>query len=105
MLIDFKDEEFETKIRDGDVSVVLFSAEWCAMCRFLRPIMEGFSDSHKDRASFHHADIEAAGIGTGSDSVLVGVPTVIIYKKGHEVDRKVGGVAEGEMRQFLDRNI
>ena len=105
MLIDFKDEEFETKIRDGDVSVVLFSTEWCAICRFLRPIMEGFSDSHKDRASFYYADIEAAGIGTGSDSVLVGVPTVIIYKKGHEVDRKVGGVAEGEMRQFLDRNI
>ena len=30
MLIDFKDEEFETKIKNEDISVVQFSAEWCA---------------------------------------------------------------------------
>ena len=33
------------------------------------------------------------------------VPTVIIYKKGVEVDRKVGGVPEGAMKEFLDKNI
>ena len=32
MLIDFKDEEFETKIKNEDVSIIQFSAEWCA-CR------------------------------------------------------------------------
>jgi thioredoxin 1 len=34
-----------------------------------------------------------------------GVPTVIIYKKGVEVDRKVGGVPESHMKEFLDKNI
>ena len=34
-----------------------------------------------------------------------GVPTVIVYKKGVEVDRKVGGVPESHMKEFLDKNI
>jgi len=29
MLIDFQDEQFETKIKNEDVSIVQFSAEWC----------------------------------------------------------------------------
>ena len=37
MLIDFKDEEFETKIKNEDISVVQFSAEWCAPCQSLKP--------------------------------------------------------------------
>ena len=40
MLIDFKDEEFETKIKNEDISVVQFSAEWCAPCKSLKPIMD-----------------------------------------------------------------
>ena len=48
---------------------------------------------------------EDAGINTGSTAGIRGVPTVIIYKKGHEVSRKVGGVPEGHMREFLDENI
>ena len=31
--------------------------------------------------------------------------TGIIYKKGIEVDRKVGGVPESNMKEFLEKNI
>ena len=40
MLIDFKDEQFETKIKNEEVSIVQFSAEWCAPCKALIPVME-----------------------------------------------------------------
>ena len=42
---------------------------------------------------------------TGSSAGIRGVPTVIVYKKGVEVSRKVGGVPESHMKQFLDENI
>ena len=54
---------------------------------------------------FDMQDIEDGGINTGSAAGIRGVPTVIIYKKGVEVDRKVGGVPEGNMKEFLDKNI
>ena len=45
------------------------------------------------------------GINTGSAAGIRGVPTVIIYKKGVEIDRKVGGVPESHMKEFLEKNI
>ena len=52
MLIDFKDEDFESKIKNEDVSVIQFSASWCGPCKALKPVMDKFSDYYKDKANF-----------------------------------------------------
>ena len=62
MLIDFQDKQFETKIKNEDVSIVQFSAEWCQPCKALKPVMEKLSENYKDKASFYYADIENGGI-------------------------------------------
>ena len=105
MIIDFKDEDFENKVKSEDVSVIQFSATWCGPCKALKPVMDKLSDEYKDRANFYITDIEDSGINTGSAAGIRGVPTVIIYKKGVEVDRKVGGVPESQMKEFLEKNI
>ena len=105
MLIEFKDEDFENKIKNEDISVIQFSASWCAPCKALKPVMDKLSEEYKERGNFYITDIEDSGINTGSSAGIRGVPTVIIYKKGVEVDRKVGGVPESNMKEFLDKNI
>ena len=105
MLIDFKDEDFDSKIKNEDVSVIQFSASWCGPCKALKPVMDKLSDEYKEKANFYITDNEDAGINTGSAAGIRGVPTVIIYKKGQEVSRKVGGVPESHMKEFLDENI
>ena len=105
MLIEFKDVDFENKIKNEDISVIQFSAEWCGPCKALKPVMDKLSDEYKEKCSMYYADIENEGINTGSAAGIRGVPTVIIYKKGIEVDRKVGGVPESHMKEFLEKNI
>tara|TARA_B100000579_G_C22289667_1_gene602093 strand:- start:21 stop:341 length:321 start_codon:yes stop_codon:yes gene_type:complete len=106
MLKEFKDEMFETDIKNEDVSIVQFSASWCSPCKQLKPIMEKFSESEQYKnKNFYIADIETDGINTASAAGIRGVPTVIIYKKGTETNRIVGGVPEGKMQEFLDENI
>ena len=105
MLINFKDEEFDAKIKNEDISVIQFSAAWCQPCKVLKPVMDKLSENYKDKANFYYADIEEGGINTGSAAGIRGVPTVIIYKKGIEVYRKVGGISEGDMKDFLNKSI
>ena len=101
MLVDFKDEDFDNKVKNEDVSVIQFSAAWCGPCKALKPVMDKLAEEYKDKAGFYYADIEDGGINTGSAAGIRGVPTVIIYKKGVEVDRKVGGVPESHMKEHL----
>ena len=105
MLVDFKDEDFESKLKQEEVSVIQFSAAWCGPCKALKPVMDKISDEYKDKANFYYGDIEDGAINTASAAGVRGVPTVIIYKKGVEVSRKVGGVPESHKKQFLDENI
>ena len=105
MLIDFKDDDFETKIKEEPVSVIQFSAAWCGPCKALVPVMNKLSEEYKDKANFYYADIEDGGINTGSAAGIRGVPTVIIYRKGQEISRKVGGIPESAMKAFLDESI
>ena len=106
MLIDFKDEDFDSKIKNEDVSVIQFSASFCGPCKTLKPVMDKLSDNEfKGKANFYYADVENDGINLGSAMGIRGVSTVIIYKKGVEVDRKVGGVPESHMKEYLEKNI
>ena len=74
MLTNFKDEDFDTKIKNEDVSVIQFSAEWCGPCKALKPVMDKLSDEYKDKAGFYYADVEDGGINTGSAAGIRGVP-------------------------------
>ena len=51
MLIDFIDSDFESKVKNEEVSILQFSAAWCGPCKVLKPIMEKLSDEFKDKAS------------------------------------------------------
>ena len=104
MLKEFNDSMFED-FKNESVSVVQYSAAWCRPCKTLKPIMDRLALEYKDRANFFYGDIENDAINTASAAGIRGVPTVIIYKGKTEVDRKVGGVSEAVMKEFLDNSI
>ena len=106
MLIDFFDNDFD-KVKKEDTAILYFSATWCAPCQVQKPIMQKLSESEefKDKANFYYADIDEKAINSASAAAVRGVPTVVVYKKGLEVARKVGGLPEQQMRDFLKENL
>ena len=101
----FKDEDFDLKIKNEPVVCIQFSASWCAPCRTLRPIMEKLSTEYKDKMKTFYADIETDSINLGSQMGIRGVPTTIRYKKKIECDRLVGNPGEARVREFINKNL
>ena len=67
MLINFKDEDFEKKIKSEEISICQFSASWCNPCKSLKPILDKLSDTYKDKAqNWFYCDVEDGAINTGS---------------------------------------
>ena len=106
MLENFSDEQFESKVRQEEVSIIQFSASWCGPCKSLRPIIEKLSEEYSDKKYFWaYADIEDSGINTGSAMGIRGVPSTIIFRRGVEVDRLVGNPGEVKVREWISSNI
>lgn len=106
MLENFSDEQFESKVKKEEVSIIQFSASWCGPCKTLKPIMDKLSEEYSDKNFFMaYADIEDGGINTGSAMGIRGVPTTIIFKWGVEVDRLVGNPGEKTVREFVSKNV
>ena len=49
MLENFSDEQFESKVKKEEVSIIQFSASWCGPCKSLKPIMDKLSEEYSDK--------------------------------------------------------
>jgi len=106
MLINFKDENWEDKIKNEDKCVIQFSSSWCQPCQNLKPVMSTLSDSdkYKDK-NFYYADIEEGGINLGSAMGIRSIPCTIVFSKGKEVERLLGFPGAAKVKEFLDKSL
>jgi thioredoxin 1 len=105
MALEITDENFEETVLKTDKPVLVdFWAAWCGPCRMVGPIIDELSDEYKDKAVVGKVDIDsnqqyAAKFGVRN------IPTVLIFKNGELVDRKVGVSTKSDYSNILDSLI
>jgi thioredoxin 1 len=84
------DAEFEQTVLKSDEPVLVdFWAEWCSPCRMIAPIVEDIAGEFGARAKVLKMDIDA-NPQTPMSLGIMSIPTVILFKGGHAVERQVG---------------
>lgn len=78
--------EFQEQL-DESLTMVDVWAPWCGPCRTLTPIIEKVSEEKNVKLLKVNAD-ESGDLATSFG--VRGIPTVIFFKGGQEVDRVVG---------------
>ena len=81
--------------------LVDISAEWCAPCRVLGPLLHKLADAYKGTFLLALVDADENMKIAGRHKVR-GFPTVIAYSYGVEIDRFHSAQTEGYLRNFLD---
>lgn len=76
------------------LALVDFSATWCGPCKMLDPVLKKVSDDLEDKVDFYHIDVDESPEASSRFGIR-GVPTMIVFHEGQEIDRMVG---------FRDRN-
>ena len=84
--------------------MVDFWAAWCGPCRMVGPIIDEISEEYEGKAVVGKVDIDsnqqyAAQFGVRN------IPTVLVFKNGELVDRKVGVSSKNDYAQALDSLI
>ncbi len=95
------EQEFQAALAGTQPAVIDFFATWCGPCKALGPTMETLAERYADRALVAKVDVDqqrALAMRYG----VMSVPTVVFFKNGSEVGRKVGAYPLEEYTALLD---
>lgn len=99
------DESFEEKVLKSPVPVLVdFWAPWCAPCRLMGPLMKKLAEEFEGRLLVTRLNVGPNPITPAKYSIRA-IPTLIIFKGGKEVYRRIGAlpwnILEEEVEGFL----
>jgi len=84
------DADFESAVLKSEEPVLVdFWAAWCGPCRMIAPIVEDLAGEFGEKAKVLKLDIDA-NPETPARLGVMSIPTVILFKDGHAVERAVG---------------
>ena len=100
----FNMESFEAELNSGKLMMVDFWASWCGPCRMLSPVIESLDKKYEGKAVIGKVNVDEEqelAIRYG----VMSIPTVIFFKDGKEIDRKVGVMPPEVFTKVLDANL
>ena len=94
-------EELETELAKPEPAVVEFWMDGCPACARFAPTFAALAEEYNGRANL--LAIEAReNMAASQQYAIRGVPTVIVFKDGQEVERTTGAKTLAEMREWLE---
>lgn len=99
------DDEFEQTVLKSDMPVVVdFWAPWCGPCRAIAPHLEKLAGEYDGRLTIAKVNTDEHQRWAGQLGIQ-GIPTLIIFKNGEEVERLVGSRPEGFYREVFNNHV
>jgi thioredoxin 1 len=100
MVVELTDNSVKDFISSNNKVLVQFSAPWCGPCRILTPMIEEIA-SENTGFSIGKVNVDNDS-GFATEKLVRGIPTLIIFKDGVEVDRVVGVKTKNELEVILN---
>lgn len=96
------DANFATVIGDTTVPVVVdFYADWCGPCKMMAPLLDEAAHRRAGQLLVLKLDTDKNPVTQHRFGVR-GIPTLIVFRGGKEVSRRVGAVPPTELDKFLN---
>lgn len=86
----FSDANFADEVVNAKGTVMVdFWATWCGPCVMAGPVVDSMADDYKGKVKIGKLDVDA-NQETAAKFNVMSIPTVILFKDGKEIARKVG---------------
>jgi thioredoxin 1 len=97
------DADFASVILQAEApAVVDLWAEWCGPCHMIAPSVEKMAQVYEGRAVIAKLNVDDNPMVPGQYGIM-GIPTLLFFKDGKEVDRQVGVTNYTNLANKLER--
>ncbi|MGL9769410.1 MAG: thioredoxin TrxA [Sodalis sp. (in: enterobacteria)] len=104
-IIYLSDDSFEKDVLQANgLLLVDFWAEWCNPCKMMMPILSEIADEFDSKLTIAKLNIND-NPATAQKYGVRGIPTLLLFRDGEVVNRKVGALSKGELKKFLNANL
>lgn len=101
MATEIKQENFDNFITQSDKPVLVdFWATWCGPCRMLAPVVEQVSEENADKLTVGKVNVDDCPDLAMKFGVM-SIPTLILFKDGQIVDKRVGYQPKNELDEMI----
>jgi thioredoxin 1 len=101
MSLEITDRTFEDEVINSSTPVLVdFWASWCIPCKAMEEIMERLEKELQGSVKVCKINVDRNPVWAGKFKVLT-VPTVMIFRDGKEIDRKVAAQSYRSVREML----
>jgi thioredoxin 1 len=93
-------EQLDDAVAEYDVVLADFYADWCGPCKMIEPVVESIAAETDAVVAKVDVDVNqqlAAGYG------VRGVPTLVLFAGGEQVEKVVGVQGEDQLRALVER--
>lgn len=97
-----KNEFKNLVIENEGLKLVDFYADWCGPCRMLGPVLEDLSQDIND-VEFFKINVDNDGELAQAYQVS-SIPTLILFKDGKLVDKKIGFLPKDALVEWIKTN-
>jgi thioredoxin len=99
------DDTFAAEVEQSSLPVLVdVWAPWCGPCRMIAPTIDQLASEMAGRVRFAKLNVDENPKTAGRFNIS-GIPALLIFKGGREVDRIVGLQPKAEIAKRLDRTL
>lgn len=100
--MDIKDTNSFESFINNDYVLIDFYADWCGPCKMLGPIVESIASS-RDNIKVAKVNVDKLPDIARNYSVM-SIPTLILFKNGKMIDKKIGFTPEILLNEWINEN-
>lgn len=100
-MIEVNDSNFHELLTEGTPLVVDFWAPWCGPCRMMSPVVDELADEYADRIRVGKLNVDDNDEAC-SEYRVMSIPSIIFFKNGMEVNRRVGACSKADLKAMFD---